>query len=281
PAREKDNGEEAGPTEDRDQGKDVRATMDETVLLQRDGAVAEIAFNRPKSKNSLRPEDLALLASHLDAVRRSNARCLVLRGEGGAFSAGRDIAGADPVKDDNEGLLKDIINPVVKRVREFPLPTLALVEGPCLGIGFGLAFACDITLAAEDAVLGSPFRNIGCILDSGGHHVMASRIGSHRTFELIYTGRLISGREAAEIGLINRAYAATDLIAEGRKMAAQIASGPTEAFRISKRILLSDASFDEVLDMEAEGQAEALRTADGVEGFKAFQEKRRPVFRGK
>jgi enoyl-CoA hydratase/carnithine racemase len=140
--------------------------------------------------------------------------------------------------------------------------------------------ACDIALVADDALLGSPFRNIGCILDCGGHYAMAERIGPHRTAELIYTGRLISGREAAAMGLVNRAVGATDLMTEARRMARHIAEGPTVAFRISKRILLAKAEYERVLDLEAEGQAEALRTADGVEGFKAFQEKRRPKFQG-
>lgn len=255
--------------------------MTDTVTLATRGAVAEIAFNRPDKKNSLRPEDLDLLTQHLSAVEASGARCLLVRGEGGSFSAGRDIAGADPATDDNEGILKRVINPVVRRLRELPLPTVAAVEGPCLGIGFGLAFACDIVLAADDAVLGSPFRNIGCILDCGGHYTMPQRIGLHRTFELIYTGRLISGREAAQIGLVNRSLAGADLLAEARRMAGHIAEGPTEAFRISKRLLLKDADYDTALDLEAEGQAEALRTADGIEGFKAFQEKRRPKFQGR
>lgn len=255
--------------------------MSETVLLHLDGPVAEIAFNRPKQKNALGPEELALLTGHLATVEASAARCLLLRGEGGAFSAGRDIADADPATDDNEGILKGVINPVLRRLHSFPLPTIAAVEGPALGIGFGLAFACDIVLAAEDAVLGSPFRNIGCILDSGGHHVMARRIGAHRTFELMYTGRLIDGREAERIGLVNRAVARPELLGVARGMARQIADGPTAAFKVSKRIMLADAGYDRVLELEAEGQAEALRTADGVEGFKAFQEKRRPKFVGR
>lgn len=254
---------------------------DETVLLDHQGGTAVITLNRPKAKNALRPEDLALLGEKLDAVEASEARCLLLRGAGGSFSAGRDIAGADPATDDNEALLKTVFNPAIRRMREFPLPTIAMVEGPALGVGFGLAFACDIVLAAEDAVLGSPFRNIGCILDSGGHAMMVERIGRHRTLELIYTGRLLSGRQAADMGLINHAHAGADLARHAEAMAASIAAGPTVAFRISKRIVLAEAAFDDALDLEAEGQAEALDTADGVEGFAAFQEKRRPAFHGR
>ena len=110
---------------------------------------------------------------------------------------------------------------------------------------------------------------------------MARRIGTHRTFELIYTGRLISGREAADMGLANRAVATPDLLAEARKMARHVADGPTAAFRLSKQILLADAGYEAVLDLEAAGQAAAMRTADAQEGFQAFQQKRRPRFEGR
>lgn len=253
---------------------------DATVLWARDGDVATITLNRPKAKNSMRPEDLAQLLDCLDAVESAGARCMIMRGAGGAFSAGRDIAGADPANDDNEALLRDIIHPVLQAVRAVDIPTIALIEGPCLGVGFGLAFACDLQMAADNAVLGSPFRNIGCILDSGGHYHMQQRIGTHRTFELIYTGRLISGQEAADMGLINRAFAADALEVEVNRMAQHIAVGPTGAFAISKRILRDDLDLDASLDEEARGQDEACKNADGIEGFKAFQEKRRPVFKG-
>ena len=147
-------------------------------------------------------------------------------------------------------------------------------------LGFGLAFACDLQIAADNAVLGSPFRNIGCILDSGGHYHMQQRIGTHRTYELIYTGRLISGREAADMGLINHAHAPEALEEEVTKMARHIATGPTKAFAISKRILRDDLDLEASLTEEARGQDEACKAADGVEGFRAFQEKRRPVFTG-
>lgn len=252
-----------------------------TVLLETGDDVARITLNRPKAKNSLRPEDMAMLAERLDEAEKSGARCLVLCGAGGAFSAGRDIAGADPATDDNLGLLRDVIHPVLKKVRDLEIPTVAMVEGPCLGVGFGLAFACDMVIAADDAVMGSPFRNIGVILDSGGHYHLRTRIGVHRAFELIYTGRLIKGAEAAEMGLINRAVPRAELEGEVSKLAAHIATGPTKAFLISKRILNEDLGYESTLDEEAQGQQEACTSADGVEGFKAFQEKRRPVFTGK
>ena len=253
----------------------------DTVLLRFDGHIAEIAFNRPEKKNSLRPAELELLAGRLTEVEGADARCLLLRGEGGAFSAGRDIGGVDPATDDAEGYLNDLVGPVLQQLRRLPLPTVALVEGPCLGIGFGLACACDIVLAADDALFGSPFRNIGAVLDSGGHYHLRQRVGVHRAFEMIYTGRLIRGREAAALGLVNHSYPWAELQAEARSLARALANGPTAAFRISKRILLSDLGYDDTLAQEAQGQAEALRTADAREGFAAFREKRPPKFIGR
>ncbi len=254
---------------------------DATISLLVDGAVSEIVLARPEKRNALRPHEVELLASHLDDVEKSAARCLILRGAGGSFCAGRDISDADPATEDNEALIRDVINPVLQKLYEFPLPTLAIVEGPCLGLGFGLALACDIALVAENALLGSPFRRIGSIPDSGAHFFLSQRIGPHRAAELIFSGRLISGREAAAIGLVNKAYGALDLSSAGRALAVSIASGPTEAFKLSKAILRQHAPYPDTLRTEAVYQAQAVRTEDGLEGFRAFQEKREPFFVGR
>jgi enoyl-CoA hydratase/carnithine racemase len=169
---------------------------------------------------------------------------------------------------------------VLLRLYHLPIPTVALVRGPALGLGFGLALACDITLVADDALLGSPFRTIGCVLDSGGHYFLERRLGRHRAAELVFTGRLLSGREAAQIGLVNRALAAVDLDAHGLELAREIAAGPTAAFRSSKEILRGDRALPEILELEARYQAEALASRDGREGIRAFQEKRKPKFIG-
>ena len=99
------------------------------------------------------------------------------------------------------------------------MPTIAAVHGACLGTGLGLALACDIVYAADDARIGSPFARIGAVLDSGAHAAFVSRVGPHRALELIYTGRLLSGREAAEWGLVNRSVAGADLVRRTRELA--------------------------------------------------------------
>ncbi len=147
----------------------------------------------------------------------------------------------------------------------------------------GLALACDVVVVATDAKIGSPFARIGEVLDSGGH-LPVRRFGDHRALELIYTGRLLSGTEAAQWGLVNSAVPATELVETVWNMAQTVAGGPTAAFRLSKalvaRIETEGLGLDAVLAAEAGAQGAACRTQDYAEGIGAFQDKRSPAFVG-
>ena len=256
-----------------------------TVLLTIADGVAELVLNRPDKLNAMNGAMVRELADSLDAVESGGARALLVRGEGRAFCSGRDLAGADPLHEDGEAILRDVFNPLIERMAGLAVPTIAAVHGACLGTGLGLALACDIVYAADDARIGSPFARIGAVLDSGAHAAFVSRMGPHRALELIYTGRLLSGREAAEWGLVNRSVAGGDLVRRTRELATSIARGPTAAFLESKRIVRNiagtGASFVEVLAAEAAAQGRASRTHDYQDGISAFQEKRKPSFTGR
>ena len=244
--------------------------------------VFEIILNRPEVRNALLSEHIEALGRVIDEAEASQARCLLLRGAGGAFCAGRDLGEIDVETEDAARTLREVINPVLLKLRRFRTPTVAAVRGPCLGLGFGLAFACDIVLAADDARMGSPFANIGLVLDSGGHRVLRDALGYHRAADLIFTGRLLDGRTAAAMGLVSRSMGGARVEPEARGLARRIARGPTRALQISKRILATeDMSWESLLDAEAEGQGEAMRTHDGKEGVAAFVDRRKPVFTGK
>jgi len=256
-----------------------------TVLLTIADGVAELVLNRPEKMNAMNGTMVHELTRSLDAVAKGGARALLVRGEGRAFCSGRDLADADPLHEDGEAILRDQLNPLIERMADVAVPTIAAVHGACLGTGLGLAMACDIVYAADDARLGSPFARIGAVLDSGAHASFVSRMGAHRALELIYTGRLLSGREAADWGLVNRSVAGGDLVRRTRELAAMIARGPTAAFLESKRIVRaivdSGPSFTEVLAAEAAAQGRASRTHDYQDGISAFQEKRKPSFTGR
>jgi 2-(1,2-epoxy-1,2-dihydrophenyl)acetyl-CoA isomerase len=255
------------------------------VLLVIDGGVAELVLNRPDKMNAMNLAMVHDLAEALDNAEAGGARALLVRGEGRAFCSGRDLADADPLHEDGEAILRDIFNPLLERVATVAIPTIAAVQGACLGTGLGLALACDIVYAADDARIGSPFARIGAVLDSGAHAAFVSRVGPHRALELVYTGRLLSGREAEQWGLVNRSVAGADLLRRTRELAASIARGPTAAFLESKRLVRSildtHPSFREVLAEEAAAQGRASRTHDYKDGISAFQEKRKPSFTGR
>src|SRR5699024_7954265 len=144
------------------------------------------------------------LADAYTQAADAGVRALVLRGEGRAFCAGRDISGVDPATDDALGFMRDQLQPVLQQMAEFPAPTFAAAHGACLGIGLGLLIATDVVYVAEDARIGSPFAALGATLDSGGHALFFERLGAHRTFDLIYSGQLLTGSEAVAAGLFSQ-----------------------------------------------------------------------------
>ncbi|MGH3376186.1 MAG: enoyl-CoA hydratase/isomerase family protein [Actinoallomurus sp.] len=254
------------------------------VTLRLENGVAEITIDRPEKRNALRDTDVTELRSTLCDTVAGGARALLLRGEGPAFCSGRDLSAADPGTEDGGAILRDVVNPLMAELAGLPLPTIAAVQGACLGSGLGLALACDLLIVADDARIGSPFARIGAVLDSAAHLWLAERLGTHRALELVYTGRMLSGREAVAWGLANRSVAATELLGQARSLAARIAAGPTTAFRLSKdvmrRIRDERPALTDVLEAEAVAQSTASATADYTEGISAFVTKRTPRFTG-
>jgi enoyl-CoA hydratase/carnithine racemase len=254
--------------------------MSSVIESIQEGGVCIVTLNRPEARNSLSVDEMEAVGDKFEAAERSGARCVLVRGAGAAFCAGRDLKDTKPGGEDTYEIVSKRINPSLLKVRQCGIPTIAAVQGPALGFGFGLAMACDIVVAADDALLGSPFRNIGLILDSGGHFALRERVGRHRAAEIILLGRIMSGREAAQIDMVNRSVGALDVHATAMDMASRIASGPTAAFRASKEILRSEGGWAELAELEAIHQARLMETHDAREGIDAFKNKRKPSFRG-
>lgn len=255
-----------------------------TVTLATNESIARLVLNRPDKLNAVNEQMADDLLAALARVASESPRALVLSGAGRGFCAGRDLDDADPADEDAAAVLTEVFNPLFVAVRSLPMPTIAVVHGPALGVGLGLAMACDIVYAAASAKLGSPFARIGAVLDSGGHRYLVDRIGAHRALELIYTGRLVSGIEVAELGLVNGSFTDEELPNAVDDIARRVAAGPTAAFALSKELVqrLEDAemALDALLAAEAAAQGAAARTTDYREGISAFQQKRHPDFTG-
>ncbi|HUH53047.1 MAG TPA: enoyl-CoA hydratase-related protein [Microbacteriaceae bacterium] len=249
-----------------------------------DEGVAEITLNAPEKLNSLDIEALQKLSDAYDRALQDGARAVLLYGLGRAFSAGRDISNVDPAEDDVLGFLEGRVQPLLKKISEFPAPTFAVAHGACLGVGLGLLIANDVVYVAESAKIGSPFANLGATLDSGGHALFYERLGSHAALDLIYTGRLMSGAEAVRAGLFSRVFADDEVLEATRSTARKTAQGATLAFVASKQLIqdLRDKRLGlwESMSDENKAQADLCNTDDYLEGFAAFQSKRKPNFTG-
>ncbi|MGP9487414.1 enoyl-CoA hydratase/isomerase family protein [Glutamicibacter sp. 287] len=258
------------------------------IELSIDQGIARVVLNAPKKMNSLDPAALRELSEAYDraasGVAEGTVRALVLTGEGRGFCAGRDISGVNPADDDVMGYLDGQVQPLLEKMSSFPAPTFAIVQGACLGVGLGLAVATDVVYVAENAKIGSPFANLGATLDSGGHWLLTERLGAHRTLDMIYTAELISGAEAVRSGLFSRAFPADELIERSEEIISKVARGATQAFVASKALVaeIRDQRVGLWTSMRTENKAQAALcdTSDYAEGFKAFQEKRPPVFTG-
>ncbi|MET3707844.1 enoyl-CoA hydratase/carnithine racemase [Arthrobacter sp. UYEF6] len=251
--------------------------------------IAEVVLDAPYKLNSLDEQALTDLTQAYDdaaaAASRGEVRALLLRGEGRAFCAGRDISGVTPETDDAEAYLGGLVQPLLKKMSAFPAPTFAAAHGPCLGVGLGLLLSTDVVYVAENAKFGSPFAKLGATLDSGGHWYFTERLGIHRTLDLIYTAELMSGTEAVAQGMFSRAMPADELLDQTREIVGRVALGATGAFTASKELVahIRDQRlglWDAMAEENAE-QARLCKTDDYAEGFRAFQQKRVPVFKGR
>ena len=253
----------------------------EEVQLSHDGDVAEIVINRPHKRNAMRGEDWLAMARHLEGGATGGARALLIRGEGGAFSAGYDIGTLDPGDADARAIIENEVNPTLRALRDLAIPTVAAVAGDCVGGGFAIAAACDIVLGGESARFGSPYGKIGIMTDGGLHVFLRDLLGHQRAAYLIFTGKLLGAQEAHALGLCCEVHPDGELFAEARRLAGQLAAGPTRAIALSKSILRNAGTADEALDLEARYQAEVFRTEDAKAGISAFKRGEQAVFVGR
>lgn len=254
--------------------------MSDVIQVTQKGGVVVVTLNRPQAKNSLSVEEMTEVGNVFERAEDEGARCILVRGVDGVFCAGRDLKDTKPSGENTYDIVSTRINPSLQKVRSRGIPTIAAVQGPALGFGFGLAMACDIVVVADDALLGSPFRNIGLMLDSGGHFALKERVGRHRAAEIILLGQILNGREAARIGMVNRSVAGEDVQAVAMEIAERVASGPTAAFRATKEVLRDTGGWEELAELEAVHQARLMQTSDAREGIEAFKSKRKPSFIG-
>lgn len=247
--------------------------------LDSDGVLL-VLLNRPDKMNSL---DETMVAELRDAMTSADAdlsvRCVLITGEGRAFSAGRDISSAEPDEDAYD-IIANHVNPMLATIYHCRKPTVAAVNGPAMGVGLGIALACDIVIAADNARMSSPFARLGVALDSGGHYFLPRLVGYHRAMEMVFTSDIIRGKQAAAWGLVNRSVPGTRLRDRSLTLARRLAGGPVNAFIAEKAFMRQAATmnYDEVCAAEAKLQDSLMGSPEYDEGLAAFNGKRAPDF---
>src|ERR687891_2662303 len=260
----------------------------EHVIWERDGGVGRITLNRPDSLNAWTGgfgRDLKRIITG-DAADES-VRAVLITGAGRGFSSGADLkSGFDPHPDDGmpdiRKELHELYHPIIAGVRRLEKPVVAAVNGPAVGIGASLAFACDLVLAGESAYFGLAFVNIGLMPDGGSTLFVPTAVGKARAFQMALLGERIEAQRALDWGLVNYVHPDDRLLDEANALLEQLAAGPTRSYAGSKkalnRMLYPDMAGQ--LDLEAELQHALARSKDFQEGVGAFIEKRSPQFTG-
>jgi len=254
------------------------------VLYEAKDHVATITLNRPDNRNSMTPDLLAALS---DAVSRARAdadvRCVVITGRGNSFCAGADFR-SQRGRDDlppHERSFETYSH--FLEVLDIEVPVVAALNGHAIGGGLGLAVVCDLRIANREAKYGANFVRLGLHPGMATTYLLPRLMGLPRAAELLLTGRIVTGAEAAELGLVNRAVAPDAVADTARELAREIATAAPLAVRWTKQSIYRHAGWDPVsaARFEAHVQSRTFETEDCREGIAALLAKREPRFRGR
>jgi enoyl-CoA hydratase/carnithine racemase len=256
------------------------------IRVEREGDVATVTLDAPGSKNACTGDMWVALGAAFKDLSWSGVRAIVLTGAGGDFCSGADLrgggSGGSGVPDSNVHNMR-VLADAVLAIHGCPVPVVAKVDGLCVGAGFGVALAADLTWCADRARFSAIFAKRGLSLDFGTSWLLRQRIGVHKAKELAFTAKMLSGTEAYELGLVNAVVPAGELDATVADLAATIAAGPPLALSMTKRQLdnAGTSSLAQALEVEALAQTVNVATDDLREALTAFVERRPPVFTGK
>lgn len=262
------------------------SSNDDAVLLSRRDHIATITLNRPDGRNSMTNDLLEAFAACIDEVKNDTLlRALIITGNGSCFSAGADLNAQ--IQRGQEHLCSAersfaMYTPFLSLL-DIEIPTIAALNGHAVGGGFGLALLADIRIANESAKYGANFTRLGLHPGLGISYVLPRLIGVSRANELLFTGRLIKGSEAADIGLASRAVAGEKVKDTAWELASEIAQSAPMAVRLTKRTIRQNMDWQiaQAAYREAFAQAVTVQTEDFQEGKAALLAKRRPHFSGK
>jgi enoyl-CoA hydratase len=251
----------------------------ECILYDKEQGVATIHLNRPGVLNAMNKQLwIDFKAALEDAGNDPQVKALIITGEGRAFSTGADLKESKTrtIEEYRDYLVE--LQETSRKVIRFEKPTIAAINGYALGSGYELALACDIRIAAEDAMIGSPEATVTSSVTGGAFRLIQNLIGPGKAKELLFTGNYIDGTEAERIGLVNKAVPSKQLGSAAREMAEKIIANSAISLKMIKKGLQmaqSGISLDALMDFEIEACLTCVSTKERQESLKAFEKRKK------
>lgn len=266
--------------------------MNEWLKFEKEGHIVTLTMNRPEIRNPLGESDDVKNFEEASSLINNDrdVRCVILTGEGAAFSAGGNVKNMKEKKGNFSGSSVALreryrygIHRIVRAVWNIEVPVIAAVNGAAVGLGNDVACLADIRIASKNARFGVTFLKIGLIPGDGGAWLLPKIIGLSMASELLFTGKLINSDQAKECGLISEVFEESKLMIEANNLAQSIVKQPPDALRMTKKLLREGmiSNFETMLEMSANMQALMHLTEDHQEAITAFFEKRDGNFKGK
>lgn len=257
----------------------------ETIILEKRDSVAAVTLNRPQALNALNSLMMReLIETFGDIAKDDDARAVVITGAGKAFCAGADVKemGAPEGPMDTYEMMRRV-HKLILGIRSLEKPVIAAVNGYAVGLGCGIALACDIRIASENAIFGERFVRVGLMPGDGDTYLLPLLVGLGRASEFLFTGDDIDAKKAEQMGLVNRVVPPDQLKAVVWELASRLSKGASKAIAATKatmnRFILPALRAD--LEYSIYAQSRLFETEDHREALRAFREKRKPEFKGR
>ncbi|WP_151633497.1 enoyl-CoA hydratase/isomerase family protein [Noviherbaspirillum aerium] len=260
------------------------AQADSPVLLRREGAIAWLVLNRPRNHNALDVAAAqALHACCSELAADAGVRAVVVKGEGGSFGVGGDLAS---LRNDPPATAMALIEPLhasIRMLAALDAPVIASLRGNVAGGSMSLAMACDLAIAADDAVFNLAYIKVGVSCDLSGSWHLPRLVGLRNAMAIAMLGESLDAQEALRLGLVNKLVPAAEIDVATDALAARLAAGPTLAYGKMKRLMRQ--SFDNDLSTQLDAERDNFRASAATEDFRealeAFFGKRPPQFSGR
>jgi len=247
----------------------------ESIIYDKFQSVACIKLNRPKVMNAMNKQMWLDLQTALDdTLKDPEIKVLIITGEGRAFSSGADLKDSKGRSLEKYREYLEELQDVSRRLIKFEKPIIAAINGYALGSGYELALACDIRIASDNAIIGSPEAKVASSVTGGAMRLVQDLIGPGRAKELLFTGDFISAEEAEHIGLVNRVVPAGQLIETAMEIAEKIAANSAFSIKLIKKGLnmaRGEVSMDALMEYEIEACLACVSTKEREKSLEEFK----------